>query len=157
MRCLLYWGRGLGDPILFTLDGYFWLPRGILDACAGFLFLAGGRCYSLRQFLGIDQLRDPVAAGALGARGDLRTTGILGVTRHPWYLGSLLFVWTAPGAFRVFTLLTAVVFSAYLILGSILEERKLVMIFGDEYRNYQTRVSMLLPWRFLACLFRRTP
>ncbi len=32
-------------------------------------------------------------------------------------------------------------------LGRVLEERDLVDLFGDDYRRYKDRVSMLVPWR----------
>jgi protein-S-isoprenylcysteine O-methyltransferase Ste14 len=41
------------------------------------------------------------------------------------------------------------VLSAYLVIGTLLEERKLVLEFGDKYREYQRQVSMFIPlkWR----------
>jgi hypothetical protein len=43
-----------------------------------------------------------------------------------------------------------VVLSAYLIVGTRLEKRKLVIEFGDEYRRYQDRVSMFIPLKWLT-------
>jgi hypothetical protein len=33
------------------------------------------------------------------------------------------------------------------VVGILLEERDLVEMFGDDYRRYRQRVSMLVPWR----------
>jgi hypothetical protein len=44
-------------------------------------------------------------------------------------------------------LLFAAAITAYIFVGIVLEERDLVERFGDEYRRYRERVSMLVPWR----------
>jgi protein-S-isoprenylcysteine O-methyltransferase Ste14 len=62
-------------------------------------------------------------------------------------LGGILIVWSCD--LSVSTILINMVISIYFIIGSILEERKLVREFGEKYREYQQRVSMLIPWRWL--------
>jgi len=128
---------------LFRLQGTArWLSAAVaLLAVAGFAW--GVR--SLRLF-------DPF--GTLPLKAALRGTaapssvfvarGPFRYVRHPLYLFMLLLIWSTP-RFSTDQLLFNVLWTAWIIVGAKLEERDLLVDFGQTYREYQRSVPMLLP------------
>ncbi len=74
----------------------------------------------------------------------LVTRGTYAYVRHPLYFFSLLILWFLP-IMTWSTLLFSVLSTIYFWVGSILEERRLISTFGDEYSRYQQHVPRLLP------------
>jgi protein-S-isoprenylcysteine O-methyltransferase Ste14 len=102
--------------------------------------------YSFRQsdpafFLGMGQLgNEPSAAGLI-------TTGAYGVVRHPLYATGLLILWCFP-VLTAGTLAFDAAITIYVLIGSELEERRLILEFGDAYRHYRKKVARLIPFIF---------
>src|ERR1044072_8429504 len=76
----------------------------------------------------------------------LELGGVNRYVRHPLYFGTLLFVWALFFVFPyVSNLLACIMITLYTIIGAILEEKKLVKQFGEQYILYKRQVPMLIP------------
>lgn len=95
------------------------------------------RWYDLRAFAG---LRPDAPADA----GGLVLSPLHRHVRHPWYFLALVVIWTRPMDAAWLVASTAI--TAYLVVGSRLEERRLVEAFGEAYARYRERVPGLCPW-----------
>jgi protein-S-isoprenylcysteine O-methyltransferase Ste14 len=64
--------------------------------------------------------------------------------RHPLYFSSLVMFWSHPNL-TLDRLLLNILFSVWVIVAIILEERDLLAKYGDTYQEYREKVPMLIP------------
>jgi len=130
--------------LLSVQGGGRWFMRGAyLAAAAGFLW--GSRALGKLDTFGLKAIvrhlrdREPREL-PLTQRGPYRWV------RHPLYLFTLVMFWSCP-ELTADRLLFNVSWTAWVFLGTVLEERDLIGVFGESYREYQRDVPMILPLR----------
>lgn len=140
---VIFWQRS--ETSLLVLQG---IPRVIAKGCS-FLAVAtfAWGAYALRTF-------DPLGVGPIRAHlrnadhqpGPFVVRGPYRWVRHPLYSCILVLFWTNPDL-TTDRLLFSVLWTAWIYIGTVLEERDLACEFGDVYIEYQKAVPMLIPWR----------
>lgn len=73
------------------------------------------------------------------------------IIRHPFYFFILIMIWSHP-TLSIDRLLFVFLWTIWMVVGTILEERDLVNQIGDEYREYKKKVPMLIPYKILNSL-----
>jgi protein-S-isoprenylcysteine O-methyltransferase Ste14 len=124
-----------------------WCANGLAAAALAAVFWAA-RGYDMDEFIGLRQWRQGDRATDDGEAFIISPMHRL--VRHPWYFGSLVLVWTRDMNGPL--LVSALAITLYFIVGSRLEERKLMVLHGDVYRRYCQCVAGLvpLPWKVLG-------
>jgi protein-S-isoprenylcysteine O-methyltransferase Ste14 len=111
-------------------------------------FLWGVFSIDVWRFIGTRQVVAYLAGEPLPLPEEpLQEGGIYGLVRHPLYLFALLIVWPIP-LMTVNTLLLNAGVTLYLLVGSLIEERRLLNAYGETYHRYRQRVPWLIPWPF---------
>ncbi len=142
---VLYFQLHLEEKILFVWPWPWSAVKYFLYAAALLLFYGGFRVYDIQYMLGIKQIRT-MRDKKEKDRVQFTTAGILGYVRHPWYSGTILLVW-AYGVITDVSLVSKVVLTVYILVGTLLEEKKLIREYGEQYLAYREKVPMLIPWK----------
>jgi methanethiol S-methyltransferase len=139
---VLWQPSGVG---IFALEGLaWWLMKGlILLSCAGivwcFRVIGDFDAFGTQAFLAHVRHEPPHVMPFI-VKGPYRWV------RHPVYFFGIVIILARP-SLSLDGLMFDVLLTLWLVVGTILEERDLVVEFGDVYRTYQQSVPMLLPWR----------
>ncbi|MBV5339397.1 MAG: isoprenylcysteine carboxylmethyltransferase family protein [Deltaproteobacteria bacterium] len=125
--------------VLYVVPGVWSLVLYFVQMVILIILAACVRQTGAAEFLGIrEQTRDGVKAPRLVTEGWYR------VVRHPLYLFSMLFLFSNPvmsSRWFALTLVSAV----YFLAGALLEEKRLLLEFGNEYMAYKRTVPFLIP------------
>ena len=79
----------------------------------------------------------------------LLTGGAYGIVRHPFYTAGILLL-IAQMEMTMLDMIAVLLVTGYFLAGAFIEERRLLLVFGDEYRKYQKEVPMFIPAKWFA-------
>jgi protein-S-isoprenylcysteine O-methyltransferase Ste14 len=150
----------IASGLVLTGVVILWQPSGIrllelqgtLRGLARFVFCLGlaGFAWSARVLGSFDAFgTEDLRARLNGIRYPTQPFTIQGPfrwVRHPFYFFTLVLIWSCPDL-TADRLLFNVLWSAWIFLGTRLEENDLVAAYGNAYRRYQRSVPMLIPWK----------
>jgi methanethiol S-methyltransferase len=114
--------------------------QALVWAAAFFILYLSSRLLDGWGFLGFDAFRTP---HMVDVDHPLVTRGIYGVVRHPQFLAVFMVLWTRD--LTDTDVVTNVVLSLYVVAGTKIEERRMLRKYGNQYREYMTRVPGFLP------------
>jgi len=130
---------------LYHIGGLFFYIFKAAQVLALIGFIFAGRQFDFAEFIGLSDAGGFFSEGTGTAEPvPLNTSGLFAYTRHPLYLFGMAILWFEPDmTYRWLSI--SLIFSAYMLIGALFEERKLLALYGDEYRRYQKKVRMFMP------------
>jgi protein-S-isoprenylcysteine O-methyltransferase Ste14 len=142
---LINYTSGLDDKVIVTYESPISIIRYVLIYGSLLMFFwAFFVNYDSLSFFGIRQILNYGKEKKTDPTEGIKRNGLLGIMRHPMYFALIIYLWSQT--FRVIDIVTNTVLTIYIIIGTILEERKLVLEFGEAYTRYQKEVPMLIPF-----------
>ena len=135
------------EPLWHWSPALYWITLTITAGTIVALYLSL-RYYDMAEFMGTRQWRER------NVQVEDQEQFVIGefhrFVRHPWYTMAIILIWCRE--LDPIMLTSAVMLTLYFIVGSRLEERKLVQYHGEVYSQYSRRVPGLIPrpWRYLT-------
>lgn len=125
-------------PVVYTIPHNLYPVVILFRLCALGIFGYAAMQKDVLEFIGIKPQKKNV----------LVTGKAYGIVRHPIYSAGILLLVTQM-EMTLLDLTAVLLVTGYNVIGGFIEERRLLSVFGDEYRKYQQKVSMFIPAKWL--------
>jgi methanethiol S-methyltransferase len=133
------------NQVIITYGPYLDLLRHVLIYGSLFMFFwAFFLNYDSLSFFGVRQILKFGKIKQINPSGEIKRSGLLGIIRHPMYFALIIYLWCS--IHKMSDLVVNVLLTVYVIIGTRLEEKKLVLELGETYISYQKEVPMLIPF-----------
>lgn len=127
------------SPVLYYAPGAWSLAIYLIQLVIAIIIFNCVRQTGTGDFLGLRQIKKATPSDR-----HLVTSGCYSIVRHPLYLFSTLFMTLNP-VMNIQWLLLTILSVIYFISGALIEERRMLATFGDEYLRYQQKVPFMVP------------
>jgi protein-S-isoprenylcysteine O-methyltransferase Ste14 len=143
---LIIWQKS--PTLIYSADGFmYWFLRGLFFIClAGFFW--GGSSLSSIDMLGAKRLMRYISNRPEKPQ-QITANGPYLWVRHPLYLFLMIMFWACP-VLTLDRLIFNIMWTAWIVIATYLEDRDLHREFGRQYDDYSARVPMLIPYRLPA-------
>lgn len=133
------------ETMIASADGAFRIVLRVLFflSMAGFFLVF--RSTTHIDALGVQRIRNSLK-GRQPRQTPFVAEGPYRMVRHPQYFLTLAAIWVYPDL-TADRLVFNVLWTAWIFIGTVLEERDLIKEFGEKYLDYRREVPMLIPFR----------
>ena len=127
------------SPLVYAIPDNLYPLVILVRLCAIGLFGYAALQTDVLEFIGIKREK----------KKSLITRGSYAIVRHPLYLAGILILITNMKMTQL-DLLATLLISGYSVIGAFIEEKRLISVYGEEFRQYKQQVSMFIPVKWFA-------
>jgi hypothetical protein len=144
LYCVVVLWQGSDQMLVAVNEPWRFGMRVLFFAAIGGTIWAVLALHAFEPF-GLEAIRNHLR-GKQGSASSFTVRGPYRWVRHPQYFFILVMIWCFPDL-TADRLLFNVLWTAWIVVGAVWEERDLTVTFGLQYREYQSRVPMFIPYR----------
>jgi protein-S-isoprenylcysteine O-methyltransferase Ste14 len=127
------------SPLVYAIPENFYLLVILVRLCALGMFGYAALQTDVLEFIGIKHEK----------KKSLIKYGSYAIVRHPLYLAGILILVTNMRMTQI-DLLATLLISGYFVIGASIEEKRLLSVYGKEYKKYKQQVSMFIPFKWVV-------